>query len=250
MKGLEALSCMSVTGSEAKNICKAASIQFVVQNPKGLVDGHCPLCVYHLSTLMSLHVTKSPRPSPSVFVCCKQSNTRGGNSLGMRLEFLSSRWLPLVTSEVFGSIHITYVCVDWDKPLFFCFLLQTSTSILSFLPPLKYHLELNYPFSCHSPPLQLVFQCLHFIRFPTHLSNNQLSDGWSPLLTYCLATVVQVLPSLAHMLHVDLKYLFQLTLRHLFQLHHLHQLNVVVKYQFLSQVRCHTNLTTFGVLHA
>ena len=111
MKGLEALSCMSVTGSEAKNICKAASIQFVVQNPKGLVDGHCPLCVYHLSTLMSLHVTKSPRPSPSVFVCCKQSNTRGGNSLGMRLEFLSSRWLPLVTSEVFGSIHITYVCV-------------------------------------------------------------------------------------------------------------------------------------------
>jgi len=73
-----------------------------------------PVCLPSVY-LMSLHVTKSPRPSPSVFVCCKQSNTGGGNNLGTRLEFLSSRWLPLVTSEVFGSIHVTYVCVDWDK---------------------------------------------------------------------------------------------------------------------------------------
>ena len=31
--------------------------------------GHCPLCVYRLST--SLHVTKPSNPSPSVFAYCK-----------------------------------------------------------------------------------------------------------------------------------------------------------------------------------
>ena len=31
------------------------------------------------------HVTRSPRPSPSVFAYCKRSNTGGGNGLGTRL---------------------------------------------------------------------------------------------------------------------------------------------------------------------
>jgi len=30
-------------------------------------------------------VTRSPRPSPSVFAYCKRSNTGGGNGLGTRL---------------------------------------------------------------------------------------------------------------------------------------------------------------------
>jgi len=34
-------------------------------------------------------VTKSPRPSPSVFAYCKQSNTGGGNGLGTRLVVIS-----------------------------------------------------------------------------------------------------------------------------------------------------------------
>ena len=38
---------------------------------------------------MKLHVTKSPRPSPSVFAYCKPSNTGGGNSLGTRLMIMS-----------------------------------------------------------------------------------------------------------------------------------------------------------------
>ena len=35
--------------------------------------------------LMSPHVTKSPRPSPSIFAYCKWSNTGGGNGLGTGL---------------------------------------------------------------------------------------------------------------------------------------------------------------------
>jgi len=36
--------------------------------------------------LMSSHMTKSSRPSPSIFAYPKQSYTGGGNSLGMRLQ--------------------------------------------------------------------------------------------------------------------------------------------------------------------
>ena len=36
--------------------------------------------------LMSSHMTRSPRPSPSLFAYCKQSNTGGGNGLETRLQ--------------------------------------------------------------------------------------------------------------------------------------------------------------------
>jgi len=39
-------------------------------------------CVYLL-----VYLTNSVRPSPSVFTYCKQSNTGGGNGLGMRLKY-------------------------------------------------------------------------------------------------------------------------------------------------------------------
>ena len=35
---------------------------------------------------MSLHMTRSLRPPPSIFVYCKQSKTAAGNGLGMRLQ--------------------------------------------------------------------------------------------------------------------------------------------------------------------
>jgi len=44
-----------------------------------------PVCLPFVY-LTSWCVTKSPRPSPSIFVYCKQSNTGGGNGLGTRLE--------------------------------------------------------------------------------------------------------------------------------------------------------------------
>ena len=42
-------------------------------------------CVYSLSTWPNHALTKSPRPSPSVFAYCKWSNTGCGNGLAMRL---------------------------------------------------------------------------------------------------------------------------------------------------------------------
>ena len=130
---------------------------------------------------------------------------------------------------------------DHSLPCYAQSLLQIFTSIPSSLLPLKYHLELNCLFYCHSPPFQLASQDLCFIRFPTHLSSSQYSDGRSPLTTWRSDTVVRVLPSLAHMLRVDLKVLFRLTLKSLFLLHPQHPLSVAVKYLSLSQVRCHNN---------
>ena len=45
-----------------------------------------PMCLPSVY-LTSLHVTKSPRPSPSIFVYCKQSKTGGGNDLGTRVVY-------------------------------------------------------------------------------------------------------------------------------------------------------------------
>jgi len=50
------------------------------QHEMGIITvGHCP----HVSTSMSLHVIRSPRPSLSIFASsnCKQSKTAGRNSL-------------------------------------------------------------------------------------------------------------------------------------------------------------------------
>ena len=52
---------------------------------------HHPTCLPSVY-LMSLHVTKSSRPSPSVFAYCKRSNTGGRKGLGMRLTFWCN-WL-------------------------------------------------------------------------------------------------------------------------------------------------------------
>jgi len=54
-------------------------------------------------------VTRSPRPSPSIFAYCKRSNTGGGNSLGTRLEID----IPMYTYTTWNRkramhIYITY----------------------------------------------------------------------------------------------------------------------------------------------
>lgn len=54
---------------------------------------HCRSCMHSLwnflypghIVLISPHVTKSPRPSPSILSYCKRSSTGEGNSLGTRL---------------------------------------------------------------------------------------------------------------------------------------------------------------------
>jgi len=49
-----------------------------------IMVGHCPLCVYPLSTQRH-HVTKHPRPSPSGHAYCRWSESGCGDSLGTRL---------------------------------------------------------------------------------------------------------------------------------------------------------------------
>ena len=61
--------------------------------------------VPYVSTLC-LHMTKSPRPSPSVFAYSKQSNTGGGNGLGAGL---CRRWYMLCVLKMMHTGWCVYV---------------------------------------------------------------------------------------------------------------------------------------------
>ena len=77
----EALSSAISLRAEGQKVSKAVSIVFITRNiddkdistQMGIINvgNPPPPSVY----LMSLHMTKSPRPSPSVFTYCKRSNT-------------------------------------------------------------------------------------------------------------------------------------------------------------------------------
>ena len=85
----QSLSCNVHPRARGQNVHKATSIPFVVHDAR---DGSARSrndyswallpCVYR----MSLQVTRSPRPSPSIFAYCKQS---GGCGLAVRLLKLS-----------------------------------------------------------------------------------------------------------------------------------------------------------------
>ena len=84
-KNLEALSCnvhCRFGGQEHSqdniNTARCLQRQRTGQCKTGIkMVRHHPPCVYHL---MSSHLTRSPSPSPSIFVKCKQSNTGGGTA--------------------------------------------------------------------------------------------------------------------------------------------------------------------------
>jgi len=91
MRNLEALSNTISLRAGGQSVSKAVSIPSVVHSAR---DGstrngnfYCrappPICLP--SVYLTLHITKSPRPSPSIFAYCKRSNTGGGNGLGTRL---------------------------------------------------------------------------------------------------------------------------------------------------------------------
>jgi len=65
--------------------CPPAFGIIVQERGSRLFIGHCPpvclLSVYQTSP----HMTRSPRPSPSIFAYCKRSNTGSENGLGTRL---------------------------------------------------------------------------------------------------------------------------------------------------------------------
>jgi len=68
---------------------------------------HPTLCLLNVP-----HVTKSPRPSSSMFAYCKWSNTGGGNGLVMRLSF---------TLDLTSSVRLAY------KWWVYCFVGRSST---------------------------------------------------------------------------------------------------------------------------
>ena len=53
--------------------------------PSAYLLSTCLPSVYLPSTLMSLHITRSPRHSPTVYLYQKRSNAGGDRGLGMRL---------------------------------------------------------------------------------------------------------------------------------------------------------------------
>jgi len=126
---------MSVTGLEAKSVCKAASMPFIVHNTRWLVNakrellllGTSPVCLPSVY-LMSLHVTKSPRPSPSIFTYWKRSNTGGGNSLGTRL-YISCIYtkMPILKQPTAVLYHMLSpgVCSVLNQYHFTCWLDST-----------------------------------------------------------------------------------------------------------------------------
>jgi len=58
MKNLETLSCNTIPRTGGQSIHKATSIPFVICDDRDRSTGN---------GMMSLHVTKSPRPSPSAY---------------------------------------------------------------------------------------------------------------------------------------------------------------------------------------
>jgi len=84
-----------------KSICPRAGCQSVRQYhssftmPETYYSWTLPPVYLPSVYLTSPHVTKSPRPSPSVFTYCKPSKTGGGNSLGTRLH-----WASMILNEL------------------------------------------------------------------------------------------------------------------------------------------------------
>ena len=105
MKKFETLSCTISLRAGDQNVSKAASMPFFVHNTSDVSTQNRsyfwqeppPMCLPSVY-LMSSHVTKSPRRSPSVFANCKWSNARNGNSLGKRLSLPHSQthWLNIL----------------------------------------------------------------------------------------------------------------------------------------------------------
>ena len=82
-------------------VFKGSTSTFHCLQCQGLVDVKEELLYtvgHHLSVCLpsvymaSLHMIKSPRPSPSVFVCCKRSNIGGGKGLRTRLCYFSVKF--------------------------------------------------------------------------------------------------------------------------------------------------------------
>ena len=115
MRTLEALFCTISLRDGGQSVSKAASMPIVVHNSRvgstGNGNYYCgtpPVCLLSIY-LMSLHVTKSPRPSPSVFTCtyCKQSSTGWpGNETNLRLSEEIKPWEVIHSSQTIYFLQV------------------------------------------------------------------------------------------------------------------------------------------------
>ena len=80
---------------------------------RDLLSGTAPMCLPFVY-LMSSHMTKSSRPSPSIFAYPKRSNTGGGNSLGMRLQDNEDMHADEQTSSLL-KIYTHCICTHHHK---------------------------------------------------------------------------------------------------------------------------------------
>ena len=92
--------------------------------------------------LMSPHVTKSHRPSPSVFAYCKRLNIRGRNGLEMRLHVDALTFINTQLS-IPMSLHSNHI---WTVMSSTCFIFSSSITWQRWLMPLhEALLQEDYP---------------------------------------------------------------------------------------------------------
>ena len=98
-----------------------------------IVGAPPPICIPSVYLIL-LHLTRSPRLSPSIFACCKRSNTGGGSGLGMRLPDITGGVCERSTDSAPqpGSTHD----VDSYNPLA-CNLLQAIPTLVNISGPLR-----------------------------------------------------------------------------------------------------------------
>ena len=112
MKKCKALSCNVHPRAEDQSILNMYCLLFMTPgtNTGSMQNRNCycqaPSVCLPSVYLMLPHMTRSPRPSPSY---CKQSNTRGGEGLGMRL------WYWYIPSSMYNLIHTLMPHVSTDE---------------------------------------------------------------------------------------------------------------------------------------
>ena len=125
-----------------------------------------------------MHVTLSPRPSPSVLAYCKQSKNGGGNDLGTRLHSTTMCSASLIPNVQQYSLGMTLVCHDAYFHKLVNFQHPHAPPPPPLLPPstpiLLFHCDVSFCFVTLvylwlSPWWHLLLCCWHWVDCRPHL---------------------------------------------------------------------------------